>query len=108
MIYATSGDGSGPAAWWTGDNDARADQVRRERPRDSRQRRLDGLQQPEQDSSEPFVHSEMVRQAAAEVLSKDEAAAWLAPRDRLPLPRLHARGAAVDSRRQAGRRRSAA
>ena len=56
---------------------------------------------------QPVVHPEVVRQAAAEVLPEDQAAARLAARDRLALPDLHARGAAGDSRRQEGRQRPA-
>ena len=73
----------------------------------ARQRRLGRVQRAEQDRAEPVVHAEVVRQAAAEVLPEDEAAARLAARDRLALPDLRARGAPGDSRRQAGRQRPA-
>ena len=52
------------------------------------------------------LHPEVVRQAAAEVVAEDEAAARLAARDRFALPDLHARGAPGDSRRQEGRQSS--
>ena len=61
----------------------------------------------QQDQAEPVVHPAVVRQAPAEVVSEDQAAAGLAARDRLALPRLHARGAAGDPRRQEGRQRPA-
>ncbi len=70
-----------------------------------RQRRLAGVLRRQQDQAEPFVHAALVRQAAAEVLREDQAAAGLAARDRLALPDLHPRGAPGHSRRQEGRQR---
>ena len=51
----------------------------------------------------PSFTPEVVRQAAAQVVAEDQAAARLAARDRLALPDLRARGAPGDPRRQAGR-----
>ena len=54
---------------------------------DRRQRRLAGVLAAQPDQPEPVVHAEVVRQAAAEVLPEDQAAARLAARDRLALSR---------------------
>ena len=86
---------------------AQADQIRRKGSVDCGQRRLGRLQQPEQDQPAPVVHAEVVRQAAAEVVREDEAAARLAARDRLALSDVHARSAPGDPRRQEGRQRPA-
>ena len=107
MLYRIFWAGSARPRQATEEMNARAHQVLREGALDRRQRRLGRVQQSEQDQPEPVVHAEVVRQAAAEVLREDEAAARLAARDRLALPDLHARGAAGDSRRQEGRQRPA-
>ena len=52
------------------------------------------------DQAESLVHAEMVRQAAAEVLAEDEAAAGLAARDRFALPQVRAGIPQADPRRQ--------
>ncbi len=83
--------------------DARTDEVRGEGSVDCRQWCLAGVFRRQQDQAEPLVHAPVVRQAAAEVVSEDQAAARLAARDRLALPHLHARGASGDPRRQEGR-----
>ena len=48
-----------------------------------------------------FVHPRVERKAAPQVLRKDQATAWLAPRHRLALPEVRARYPQADSRRQA-------
>src|SRR3954468_22170485 len=107
MIYGNSAcctAGSAAAALratYTGDDtNARAQQVLREGAVHCRQWRLGPVQRGQQDQPEASLHPEVVRQAAAEVVSEDEAAARLAARDRLAVPGMHAGGAAGHPRRK--------
>ena len=67
------------------------------------QRRVVGVQHRQPHQPRTILHSEVVGQAAAEVVAEDQAAARLAAQDRLALPDVRPRGAPGDSRRQAGR-----
>ena len=84
-------------------DDARAYQVRGEGNGRGGQWRLAGLLNRQSDQPEPVLHTEVVGQAAPEVVAEDQAAARLAARDRLALPDLRARSAAGDPRRATGR-----
>ena len=81
---------------------AQADQVRREGVVAGRERGLVLLRPLQPADRAALVHAELVGQAAPEVAREGQAAARLAPRDRLALPDLRPRGAAGDPRRQEG------
>src|SRR5687768_1380816 len=86
-----------------GELDARSNQIRGKGNVDSGQWGLAPLLDRQQDRAKPLVHASLVRQAAPQVASEDEAAAWLAQTDRFPVPDLCARSPTGHSGWQEGR-----